>query len=238
MASIDVIFSTYSDALQQYPFVTKGSTGLVLCGIGDLVAQKRKRIQMEYQSNDGIEPMNRIDYKRLARFATKGFFGALIWGAWYDLSAVIVSSENVALALASLGIRDGWIDSNVFINVARTFSSIVIEQFVVCPIIFGLWEIPAASILNNAPVRRIPYEVEDKLGNMLIANAKVWTVANLIIYNIPVQYRVGFSNLIDIFWQSIVSEFAAECGTKDKTQANDDSKSASLMPDDKALSLE
>ena len=107
MASIDIVFLTYSDALQQYPLIIKGSTGFVLCGIGDTIAQTRSKIQMNDLSNYVSNSMNQVDYQRLVRFATKGFFGALIWGTWYDISAEIVSSENVALVLSSLGVVDG-----------------------------------------------------------------------------------------------------------------------------------
>lgn len=236
MASIDIVFLTYSDALQQYPLIIKGSTGFVLCGIGDTIAQTRSKIQMNDLSNYVSNSMNQVDYQRLVRFATKGFFGALIWGTWYDISAEIVSSENVALVLSSLGVVDGQADNNIIVNIARTFSSIVIEQLIACPIVFTFWDIPVATILNRASLRRIPYEVEDKLGNMLIANAKVWTVANLIIYNVPLQYRVGLANLIDIFWQSIVSDFAADCGREDDECTIDDNRFVPLRPDDKISS--
>ena len=210
---IDIIFDTYSDALQYHPIITKGTTGFVLCGIGDSIAQTRCQIQTDEKARSGGEFGNSlfdgIDLKRLIRFATKGFFGALIWGTWYDISAELVSTEHIRILFAD----NDWTSNDILINIVRTFSSIIIEQFLACPIIFGLWEIPAATILNNAPLTRIPYEIDDKLGDMLIVNAKVWTAANLIIYNVPVQYRVGLSSIIDIFWQSIVSDFAADCGS-------------------------
>jgi len=60
----------------------------------------------------------------------------------------------------------------------------------------------------------VPKEVKSKLGYMLVENAKVWTLANMVIYNAPVQFRVVLANIGDIFWQSIVSDVAADCGTK------------------------
>jgi len=98
----------------------------------------------------------------------------------------------------------------------RTLMLISIEQFVTCPIVFGCWEIPVSTILNGAPLSKIPREIKDKSGDLLIANAKVWTFANVLIYNVPVQYRTALSSMCDLVWQSIVSEFAARCGSDDE----------------------
>ena len=51
-------------------------------------------------------------------------------------------------------------------------------------------------------------------GPLLIANAKVWTPANLLIYNAPLQYRVLAANAIDLVWAAICSETAAECARR------------------------
>jgi hypothetical protein len=45
----------------------------------------------------------------------------------------------------------------------------------------------------------------------LIDNTKVWTPANLLIYNAPLEFHAALANLVDIFWQSIVSDMAASC---------------------------
>lgn len=213
---VEAIFEPYSRSLEEFPVITKAMTGFVLCGVADVIAQVRGNESRDTKTNSnsmfGSNTLRDINIQRLSRFASKGFFGAIIWGAWYDISADFISENNIAYILSETGIRDSDSISSTVLNVLRTISAITIEQFLACPIIFGLWEIPAATLLNNAPVKRIPYEIEDKLNNMLIANAKVWTIANLIIYNIPVQYRVGLANVIDIFWQSIVSDFAADCG--------------------------
>ena len=211
---VDAILEPYSRSLEEFPLVTKAMTGFVLCGVADVIAQVRGNESRDNENKSMFASNNLRDLniRRLSRFATKGFFGAIIWGAWYDISDDFISENNIAFILSETGIRNDDNTSSFVLNALRTVSAVTIEQFLACPIIFGFWEIPAATLLNNAPVKRIPYEVEDKLNNMLIANAKVWTIANLIIYNIPVQYRVGLSNVIDIFWQSIVSDFAADCG--------------------------
>ena len=53
------------------------------------------------------------------------------------------------------------------------------------------------------------------MNGLLVSNAKVWTLANVVIYNVPVDWRPAISNLVDILWQSIVSDVAADCGKVD-----------------------
>jgi hypothetical protein len=73
--------------------------------------------------------------------------------------------------------------------------------------------IPLSAVLNGAEPADLPAEVRKRIGPLLIANARVWTPANLVIYNVPLQYRVLASNVIDLIWASICSETAAECGS-------------------------
>ena len=91
----------------------------------------------------------------------------------------------------------------------------VLEQFLWCPVVFSAWDIPVASLLNNRVrirFRDVKANIRQNLGGLLVDNAKVWTPANLLIYNIPVEYRVPASNLVGVFWQSIVADMAAGCG--------------------------
>jgi hypothetical protein len=152
-----------------------------------------------------------MNWIRLARFAVKGFFGTCIWAFWYDLSDTILSDENILSAIVSLGFGDV---GDKVLNAIRTVMLVLAEQFITCPLIYGLWEIPMSTLLNGASASRIPYEVKDKLLDMLFENAKIWTVANILIYNVPLQYRTGLANIMDVILQSIVSDFAAACGKK------------------------
>ena len=222
---IQFIAEAYSNSLVQYPFVTRGATGFFLCGIADVIAQIRG-----YESDNIQDPESNqihipvpfleiINMPRLARFATKGFFGTIIWAVWYDYSDHLLNRNNVLAVLKTVGILGA---SDAVQNVARTGMLILVEQFVTCPLIYGLWEVPISTLLNGSPIARITYEVKDKLGDMLIENAKVWTLANIIIYNTPLQYRTTIANVMDIIWQSIVSDFAADCGKDKKENLLDD----------------
>jgi hypothetical protein len=208
-----LIAQAYSSSLTDHPFVTKGVTGFCLCGVGDIIAQVRgsKKSAAAEQSNANTITST-IDKIRLAKFATKGFYGTSIWAVWYNFSESLINNESILSILSSMGIVSTYVD-DAFVNLVRTLSVMTAEQFIACPIVYGLWEIPASTLLNGAPISRIPYEIKDKLVDMLIQNAKVWTFANFLIYNVPVDYRTGAANLGDIVWQTIVSDFSADCGT-------------------------
>jgi len=67
--------------------------------------------------------------------------------------------------------------------------------------------------MNGGSFTTVQKEVDLKLNGLLISNAKVWTLANVVIYNAPVEWRPAVSNCVDVLWQSIVSDVAADCGS-------------------------
>jgi hypothetical protein len=77
------------------------------------------------------------------------------------------------------------------------------EQFIACPVLYTFWDIPITSLLRGSPMRQIPAQIDEKLGPLLIANAKVWTIVNIITYNIPLELRVLYTSIADIIWQTI-----------------------------------
>lgn len=211
------IANSYSSALEEQPFITKACTGFFLCGSGDVLAQFRARGKNDpeidsFEPGLACAPEPFFDYARLLRFASKGFFGTLLWAFWYDISDVLIQDESILSALESISIRN---PSEFTVNTARTVSLILAEQFITCPLIYGLWEIPVSTLLNGASPKKIPYEVQSKIVPMLIDNAKIWTWANLVIYNVPLQYRAICGNIMDILWQSIVADYAADCGKEE-----------------------
>ena len=214
-----VMAHAYSNSLADHPFVTKGITGFFLCGVGDIIAQVRgydndvcldlldvdvdvSDSEQASQSDSSIAPVQIEDEEQWWRSS--------IWSVWFYLSESLFNSANIKSASMIMN------KSIAIVNIVRTLLGLVIvDQFVACPIIYGLWEIPVSTALNGAPVSRIPYEIKDKLGNLLIENAKVWTWVNILIYNIPGQYRSALASAGDIVWQSIVSDFAADCGNEE-----------------------
>ena len=122
---------------------------------------------------------------------------------------------NIYKATGNTGININYQWIRDHLAIVTTALSILIEQFFWCPIVFGTFEIPISTLLNGGSFSTVQKEVDSKLGGLLVNNAKVWTLANVIIYNAPVEWRPAISNVVDILWQSIVSDVAADCGKVD-----------------------
>lgn len=133
------------------------------------------------------------DAKRTVRFAGTGVGSGALWTGWY-------------------GFADGLLEP--YDPVSRIALALLVEQFFWCPIIFSLYVIPLSAALNGAGVRTLPGEVREQLGPLLLANAKVWTLANVLIYSTPLAYRVLASNGVDLVWAVVCASIAAECGGK------------------------
>ena len=188
----------YSYALSNYQIPTQCATGGLLCGVGDVVAQRTEQAK---------EQMERVahDIARTKHFAMKGLGGALIWSTWYKIADVL--SAELCAEMADRGAA--WAASPEFEGVVRTISCIGLEQFIACPIIFALWEIPVPKLLGGAEPKEIPVEVRNRLPSLLVSNAKLWTFFNVLIYNVPLELRVFASNLCDIVWQVVLSKSLA-----------------------------
>ena len=134
-----------------------------------------------------------VSLGRIARFGGTGFGNGIAWTYWYSFSDELFTPINEPAF--------------------RVASAMALEQFIWCPLLFSFYLIPLSAVLNGAEPADLPAEVRKRIGPLLIANARVWTPANLVIYNVPLQYRVLASNVIDLIWASICSETAAECGS-------------------------
>lgn len=192
---VDLV-NEYQYLSSTFPLPTESATFGTFAGVGDAIAQKT--------NNEDVEEEKRAyDKKRTGRFFLKGLGSGLIWSQWYPLVDGW-SDVTTAYALSELGVEDiGTIHT-----VAKTASSILMEQFIACPIVYSLWDIPVPALLAGIAPTKIPAIVKEKVPGLLWDNAKVWTVANVIVYNLPVQWRVFAVSVAEIFWASIVSSVA------------------------------
>lgn len=215
-----MVSSAYGTALVEYPLPTKSLTAGALCGVGDILAQNRDPNNEQY------------NLQRTLRFASKGCFGGILWSFWYDQidgflhlqedfdinGNAVPPSRSLSLYALTGTIFPAEMNASfvafakAHIAAVTTVFSILIEQFVWCPLVYGTFEIPVSTLMNGGEVSGIQGEVKGKLNGLLVSNAKVWTLANLIIYNSPLEWRLFIGNCIDIFWQSIVSDVSADCG--------------------------
>lgn len=195
------LLESYSNALENHPFVTKGTTCFILCGLSDVIAQSMTE-EGGYQN---------IDQLRTGKFAAKGFVGAGVWDPWYGFSERLLSRQNVIAILSSLKMMPPS-SSQKHVRQVQVLLSIALEQFVGSPLYYVGYEIPVATIMNGGSFSRILYNIQNNLMDMLIANALVWTGANYLIYNAPLEYRMVVCSLFTLLWQIIMSTFAAKCG--------------------------
>jgi hypothetical protein len=178
--------------------------------LGDAIAQMTTEF-----GNEDTSSFNRpYDTDRGVAFFIKGLGSGIIWAAWFNL-AEVWSSNLTELALSEDVLLKNYplltkFSPSTLHQIVQTTISILMEQFLVCPPLYGLWEVPVTCILRGSPMRQIPSQVQEKLGPLLIANAKVWTLVNCITYNVPVEFRVLFSSAADIVWQAISASITAE----------------------------
>ena len=237
MAQIFVdLLNEYQYLTQTFPLPTQSATFGTFAGVGDAIAQQKEISKAESDCIEGEEDCiideipndlfatatttatveetinsditttddQSFDPKRTQRFFLKGLGAGLIWSQWYPLVdgwSDITSSYVLidALAMEDIGTAH---------TVAKTISSILMEQFIACPIVYSLWDLPVPALLAGTEPSKIPSLVKDKLPGLLLDNAKVWTIANVVVYNLPVQWRVFAVSIAEIFWASIVSSVA------------------------------
>lgn len=156
--------------------------------MSDLLAQAGER---KRAASTG-ETVDRPDYRRVSRFMLTGLGSGVCWNYWFDFEQYITDMWTADLSGQTLA-------------VARTALGVVLEQFLMIPFYFSLYLIPTVSLQNGVALACIPNEVVDKVPSLFVNNAKVWTPANLIIYNLPVEWRCMGSNTVDVLWGVICS---------------------------------
>ena len=132
------------------------------------------------------------DRQRAARYALKGLGGGLLWAFYFDFAD--------AFAINAV---DG--------PAARVALQMALEQFFWVPLYVAFYDLPFASRLNGVPARRVPNVVRDSYVSTLVASAKLWTPANLLVYSTPVRVPPLVSNVFDLAWNTVNSDIAASC---------------------------
>lgn len=218
--TLDSVSNAYSYALGHYQIETQSlSTGL-LSGLGDTIAQltespsEKEKSTIKEETPAVVEnSLKKIEMQRTFNFVLKGLGAGIIWHFWYNIAD---SCGNLVF---------GYDHETTFIQ--RTILAIMLEQFIAAPVVYSLWDIPVPALLNGAVISSIPQRVRTRLGDLLFSNAKVWTFANAIIYNVPVEWRVLAMNFADLGWQVVMSKFLmAEDDENDThSEVKDNSKS-------------
>lgn len=209
----------YNYCLHDFPLVTQMTTAGVFSTIGDILAQAKAKWD---------DPSKEYNPTRTQHYFLKGLGGGIMWSEWYGMSDIWSTAVTDALSLPNTA-------------ATHTISSILLEQFLVCPIFYALWDIPVVAWLAGSPLRTMPLQVESKLPDMLVANAKVWTPVNVVTYNLPVEYRVLFTSVADILWQSVNSAITTReivVPATEKTGAVSLERRPSVVPMRRAATVE
>lgn len=188
--------TAYNRFLMEQPLLSQTLTMSAFCGLGDFLAQTNN-VRISHKP---------YDWKRVGKFTCKGIGCGILWSHWFML-AEIWSESLATWFLQQTNVSD---DNVKMFTIVRTIANLLLEQFVACPLIFGLWDLPIIAIMDGIALDKIPDNVRQKLLKLLIANAKLWTVVNILIYNIPLNLRVLVVSIADLFWESIVSTVASK----------------------------
>ena len=188
--------ASYSYCLDHYFFPTQSATGGVFTAVGDGIAQATTK-----RKNENYDPQRTFNY------FLKGLGGGILWACWFQIADSWSSQLTQEFLYKSLGLDETNPNAE---RITRTSISILLEQFLVCPLFYTFWDIPIPALLRGSPIRQIPAQVQTKLGRLLVENAKVWTPVNLVTYNIPVEFRVLFTSCADILWQSINARITSQ----------------------------
>jgi hypothetical protein len=149
------------------------------------------------------------DPKRGLVYFFKGLGSGIMWAWWFDMAEVWsmeLTQSTLSFGSSSFQQSTEAVDLlSVQAQTIRTTINILMEQFLVCPLLFSLWDVPVTSLMRGSPMGQVPAQIHDKLLPLLVANAKVWTLVNVVTYNIPLEYRLLFTSAASIVSESINS---------------------------------
>ena len=177
-------------------------TAAVLSCIGDLIAQA-------IDVRDPEKKQESFSLARTRNFFIKGVGSGVIWSIYYRRTDTLCN--DWASQLLSSAVPAVLLEANRAILTAtgKTTLGVLLEEVIAMPIVMCLWDIPVPALLSGSPPRSIPSQVKSKIPELVVENAKVWTLVNILIYNIPVQYRLLVMSVANVFWQAIVSKITS-----------------------------
>jgi hypothetical protein len=195
---LNEVAGAYNFALEHYTLPTEATTGAVFACIGDCIAQT-------FNIRDPDNKQTSYSLARTRNFFIKGLGSGVIWSVYYRETEVLCADWATQLLSTT-----AQANSELAIASAKTALAVLLEEVIAMPVVMSVWDIPVPAILSGSPMSTIPGQVKSKIPELIVENAKVWTLVNILIYNIPVQYRLLVMSVANVFWQTIVSKITSQ----------------------------
>jgi hypothetical protein len=200
-AFVDEVVTAYKYGLEYHTLPTEAATAAVLASFGDCLAQARDILDPEKPQHQ------EYSLSRTRNFFIKGVGSGVIWSTYYRQTDVLCTdwATDILAQATTADPSFNMVEGSFGFATVKTVVAVILEDVIACPIVYSLWDIPVPALLSGSPIRTIPNQVKSKIVDLIIENAKVWSVVNIVIYNIPVQYRLLVMSIANVFWQTIVS---------------------------------
>jgi len=209
MSLLSKISEGYTYSLVNHYYPTQAVTMSAFATAGDALAQHRELVHHHTTTKAA-----RFDLKRNRRFMLKGIGCGIIWSLWYKICE---NWSEMMTAWILLNVPQlNTITTNGMDTILMTISSMLLEQFIAAPVIYACWDLPILCLLNGRSVRSIPSVVRQKLPSFLLAHFKLWTTINVVIYTIPIQWRVFTQSFFEIIWEAIASTIASSSSSEEE----------------------
>ena len=131
-----------------------------------------------------------VKQKRFWSFFFTGLGSGVVWACYYPFA------DRLVAPLPGGKVTHAAIET-------------AMEQFVFCPIVYSGLNIPAAVLQNGGEFKDIPAAIQTRLVKLLVANFKLWTPANMLVYSAPLQWQQLIANAFELVWGVYCSTFAA-----------------------------
>jgi hypothetical protein len=191
--SLSNLLRSYSQLLDEHPYLVKMISSGIIAGIGDLLVQ---RIQ-------GKETGKAFDIRRWMVFTSVAAFYVApvihLWFNWLNNLQFIDGMNNAAKALIMTGIDQTA--GAVLVNAGFFYAFELFDRIFPKP--------SPLNMLQSGFLEAGTDAVRNKLWETLVANWYCWPVINFLnFYFVPIQFRVLVSNLAAVFWNMFLSSVA------------------------------
>jgi len=180
---INEAWTSYNNALESAPLITKSVTACCILGAADLTGQAFERRNQNVEDDTSSS----IDVTRFIRFAIFGLILQAPWNHFYYL------------------LLDGALPPTVDPLTTTTFVKVVIDQFLQAPI-FTILIFYFLGILEGKSLTSIEDQLKSNYKDTMVANWKLWVPATFVnIAFVPPPLRVLYLNCIFYFWSIYLS---------------------------------